>query len=75
MQYYRVVFFDENHRFLKYEIIKMECVHDLLIYYKKHYASPYMEIYRCNKRGNNYTHRMIYPHPEVKPNSIEMILN
>ncbi len=55
-KYYRIVYF-KNNVFYKIEVTDDETKIKRLIYT----LTPNIEIYRCNSKGNNYTHRKVYP--------------
>ena len=55
-KYFKIVYF-KNNKFQKYSITDDEKEVKKIIDLKL----PNIEIYRCNSKGNNYTHRKVYP--------------
>ena len=72
INYYRVVYYDKNNIFENFEVIEVRDKIDLISKINKHYPLP-IEIYKCNKNGNNYTGRMVYPILQIRDDIGEAI--
>lgn len=61
-RYYRVEHFDGSGKFRKLEVLRHgdRTVAEIVL------QDSNVKVFKCNRRGNNYTGRMLYPFQEVK---------
>lgn len=57
MMYFKIIYYDKKGQYIKHEITDSLRAIRLLI----DSNNMYIAIYKCNSKGNNYTHHMLYP--------------